>query len=91
MEKNNLKWNPSTRKYELPFDPLILNDFEFVDSAFLGKDKECVFKTTRQTPDPEKALELLRFHRLNKEFSSDISRDIISLARLATSNIAAVT
>lgn len=83
MEKYNLVWNTDLKKYELPFDPKILNDYDFVDSNFLGKEKHCVSKISHLPETPEKAKELLRFNRLLKEFSADYSKDIILLAKQA--------
>ena len=87
MEKYNLKWRSDLKKYELPFDPNILNEYEFLDSIFLGKEKHCVSKTSKLPAEAEKAKNLLKYDRLSKEFNSDFSKDIILLAKQAIGTV----
>ena len=83
MEQHNLKWSVETRKHDLPFDANELNDYEFMDSNYLGKDKICIVKATKEAVEQSKALEIIHKSRLRNEHGFDFSNSIISLIRNA--------
>jgi len=86
MEKFNLRWDAERKKHELPFDINELNDFEFLDSIYLGKDKQCVPKVPGGSIPAEKTLDLVLKNKLVKEYIFDFSSDIISLIKQTLQN-----
>ncbi len=81
LEQNNLKWNPESKKFEFVFDPAEANDYTFVDSNYLGKERKCVPKTGEAAVDPAKSLEIINNIRIRKEYNPDVSNDIVALLR----------
>jgi len=82
LEQNNLKLNQSTRKYEFPFDPNEANDYTFVDSNFLGKERKCVSKSNEAILiDTAKAQEIINNIRIRKEYNPEVSNDIVALLK----------
>lgn len=77
LEKYNLDYDADAKEYKLPFDPGELKGFEFVDSAFLGKDKLCLIKSSRTLLEPGKAKELVDKYELAKECQTSFSHAII--------------
>jgi hypothetical protein len=81
IEKNNLKWDSSRKKYELPFDFKELNNYEFHDSFYLGKEKQCIPKVSGTTLEAAQAQELAYKYKIYKEYMLDFSNEIISLIK----------
>ena len=77
MEKCNLKWDAESKRHELPFDIKELNDYSFLDSIYLGKEKQCAHKEPNASIDPDRATELVYKNKLIKEYANDFSTDII--------------
>ena len=81
MEQNNLRWNIETKKYEFAFDPNEANNYTFVDSNYLGKERKCVNKGSETQVDAAKAQEVINNTRLRKEYTPDLSNNIIDLLK----------
>lgn len=84
IEKQNLKWNSERGKYEIPFDIKELNNYEFIDSIYLGKEKHCSLKLSGSISPPldlALAQEIINRNRLVKECSPEVSNDIVFLIK----------
>jgi hypothetical protein len=81
LEEKNLKWNSTTNKYEFTFDPSELNQYAFIDSAYLGKEKICVVKESNEKVSLDKASVIINNARVKKEYEQDYGSDIISFLK----------
>jgi len=81
LEDKNLKWNSTTNKYEFTFDPNELNQFTFIDSVHLGKEKTCIIKESNEQVPLSKAKVIINNIRIKKEYTQDSSNDIILLLK----------
>jgi hypothetical protein len=81
MEKYNLKYDDSQRKFVVPFDTKELLQYTFADTIYLGKAKICIAPNKTQVTDPK----MFRQFILNKEFQSDFCNDILALLNLVVS------
>lgn len=76
LEKHNLYYDPNTKEYKLPFDPNELNEYEFINSAFLGKDKLCLVKSSRTLLEVGKCRDLVENYQIVEEFKVNFSHYI---------------
>ncbi len=81
METHNMRYDPERKKHDLPFDIKELNDYEFLDSIFLGREKQCLHKPPNNAVDADKATELVQKNKLVKEFAVDFSNEIVAHIR----------
>jgi hypothetical protein len=75
LEAFNLQYD--NKSYTLPFDMSELNDYEFVDNAFLGKDKLCLVKSSRMLLELSKTQEVIEKYKVAEEFKTDFSKLIV--------------
>lgn len=81
MEKNNLKWNAETKTFELPFGLTELNNYTFIDSIYLGKEKQCILNSTNEILDSDTAKIIMNNLRVSKEYTPNITSNIITLLK----------
>ena len=81
LEQNNFKLNPEGKKYDLPLDSAEANDYTFIDSHYLGKERKCLSKAGDTPIEPAKALEIINNIRVKKEYNPEVSNDIIALLK----------
>jgi len=75
LEAFNLRFD--NKIYTLPFDINELNEYEFVNNVFLGKDEFCILKSSRTLLEPSKAQEIIEKYEVAEEFKTNFSNLII--------------
>jgi tRNA splicing endonuclease len=77
LEQNNLKWSNEEKKYVLPFDKTELNNYNFVESVYLGKEGTCIDKNTNT--EHKEIIELIRIEKEHNKDALPLLKEVESL------------
>ena len=76
LEQNNLEWKAEEKKYQFKFNPTELENYLLVDLNFLGKEKNCINKSTKIQLGLKESLEIINNIRIAKEYSQHLNDSI---------------
>jgi len=79
LEQKNLRWVPSEKKYTFMFDPNEVDNYNFIESPYLGKDKTCILKDSDTPVNIMKAQTILNNVKVKEEYTVDNSGLIMKL------------
>jgi hypothetical protein len=86
LEQKNLRWVPSEKKYTFMFDLNEADNYEFIESPYLGKDKTCILKGSDTPINIIKAQTILNNVRVKEEYTIDNTGLIITILSNYISN-----
>jgi len=77
IEQYNLKWNRDKNCFEFPCDLEEEEKYASVDSDYLGKQKDCIIKSSKELLESAKAKVILNNMTVKKDYNSNVSNEII--------------
>ena len=76
LEKKNLRWNPSEKKYKFLFDLSESDAYTFTESVYLGKEKSCLPKNPDTPTDLIREQTIINNLRIKNEYSPETNAKI---------------